>query len=237
MKLYTLLLTILYFFKTNLNDWKPVKALGIEVPLAYEIHGIDVSHHNGLVNWNKISTIKHEEFSVDFTFIKATEGSGFTDANFKTNWVQSKAAGIAHGAYHYFIPWVEASKQAELFKKTVKLAPGDLPPVLDIEEPCLLPDRVVIKGIANWLYLVEKHYGVKPIIYTNPLHYNLYIKGKFDKYPLWMANYSSKNLTKYPTSKLQFWQYSKSGRIPGIRGAVDFNVCTKDAGSFELIKL
>jgi lysozyme len=237
MTLYTVCFILINAIGLNVNDWRPIKALGIAVPLAYETHGIDVSHHNGRINWKTVSTVKHENFSIDFAYIKASEGASFTDATYAYNWNQAKAVGINRGAYHYFIPWIDAQKQADNFTKIVKLQPGDLPPVLDIEEPCLLPDRIVVKAIANWLYVVEKKYGVKPIIYTNPLHYNLYIKGKFDKYPLWIANYTAKTVDKYPKTKLQFWQYSKEGKIPGIKGLVDFNVSTQTSLVYEQQKL
>ncbi len=237
MTLYTIAFIILNFFNETINDWRPVKELGIPVPLAYELHGIDVSHHNGRVNWKKVSTVQYENLKIDFTFVKATEGGTFIDETFKTNWREAKLNNISRGAYHYFIPWVDAQKQFATFSSQVKLEPGDLPPVLDIEEPCLLPDKIVVRAIRNWLVLTEKKYGVKPIIYTNPLHYNLYIKGNFDKYPLWIANYSAKTLGSYPKSKLHFWQFSNDGRVPGIKGPVDINVCMQNANTFELLKL
>ena len=78
-------------------------------------------------------------------------------------------------------------------------------------------------GIQRWLDKVEKHYGVRPIIYTSKNYYATFLKSNFAKYPLWVANY---NKVKKPISKYDWmiWQYSKWGKIDGINGPVDLNM-------------
>ena len=91
--------------------------------------GIDVSHHQGGVNWNAVAAS-----GISFTFIKATEGAHMTDAAFATYWNGARAAGIRRGAYHFFRPADSGIQQADFFLRTVgAFAEGDLPPILDWE--------------------------------------------------------------------------------------------------------
>ncbi|HRI21555.1 MAG TPA: GH25 family lysozyme, partial [Panacibacter sp.] len=76
---------------------------GIQLPQGYAIHGIDVSFYQQVVYWPSVKDMKEEEIKIGFTFIKATEGLGNTDKQFKRNWLQAKQAGICRGAYHFFL--------------------------------------------------------------------------------------------------------------------------------------
>lgn len=187
---------------------------------GYEVHGIDVSHYQSQINWNKV-----QNASIDFVFIKATEGKDFKDPKYKYNWRSAKEKNILRGAYHFYRPSVYSHIQAANFIRTVQLKPGDLPPVLDLEETDNRSKAIIVKGVRNWLNIIESHYGVKPIIYVNKNWYDKYIKGNFDDYVIWVAAY-----TIYPKPKLtnnkqwHFWQYTNKGQIDGIRGKVDLNV-------------
>jgi lysozyme len=137
-----------------------------------------------------------------------------------------EAAGekqLIRGAYHYYNPNINSLLQAENFILTVDLKPGDLPPILDIEKISTIQDVSKLRtGVRRWLEKVEKHYGVKPIIYTGASFYKDYLKGHFDDFPLWVANY---NRVRRPLNKTWlFWQFTETGTIDGIRGYVDFNV-------------
>ena len=82
-------------------------------------------------------------------------------------------------------------EQADLFIKTVKLSPGDLPPVLDIEEKSKIQSTAsLIVGLKRWIKKIEDHYGVKPIIYSSSNFYSAWLKKEFGDYPLWVANYN-----------------------------------------------
>ena len=76
--------------------------------LLYDVHGIDVSHHQGKIDWPAVAVD-----GVGFAFIKATEGGDFVDPRFAENWKASAKAGIPRGAYHFFTQCRPATVQAE----------------------------------------------------------------------------------------------------------------------------
>jgi lysozyme len=198
---------------------------GIDLPGEYELHGIDVSRHQRNIDWEAVSKMKHRDVSIQFAFIKASEGRTVVDDYFKSNWRECKDAGIMRGAYHFYRPHLTAEEQMRLFIKMVPtLEKGDLAPVLDIEMYGGGSREVLKKGLKKWLVLAEKHYGVTPIIYTNYGFYKHMLTGKeFKKYPLWIAHYRTPDLNDKLTG-WHFWQHSDRGRVNGIRGGVDFNV-------------
>jgi lysozyme len=185
---------------------------------GYSVHGIDVSSYQGRIDWDEVARHK-----VRFAFIKATEGVSLRDRRFARNWRGAKQAGICRGAYHFFQPNYDGTQQADLFVRTADLGPGDLPPVLDVEAPEFHDVAVMRQNIATWLRLVERHYGVRPILYSNYSFYRRYLAGHFDKYPLWLAHYEVEKPT-LDRDKWIIWQHSDEAYVPGIRGAVDFNV-------------
>jgi lysozyme len=185
---------------------------------GYSIHGIDVSSYQGRIDWKTVA-----EHEVRFAFIKASEGVTLRDSRFRRNWKEARAAGIYRGAYHYFQPNYDGAKQANLFTRTVPLTAGDLPPVLDVEAPEFHDVAVMRRGVATWLRLVERHYGVRPILYSNYSFYKRHLAGHFDDYPLWLAHYEVETPS-LPRNKWIIWQHSDEAYVPGIRGTVDFNV-------------
>ena len=92
------------------------------------IKGIDVAHWESHVDWAKVRTQ-----GIHFAFIKASQAD-FTDRMFDSHWAGAKQAGILRGAYHFLDPKVDGRIQAETYLRKVMLEPGDLPPVLDLEE-------------------------------------------------------------------------------------------------------
>ncbi|WP_167852189.1 glycoside hydrolase family 25 protein [Hymenobacter elongatus] len=191
---------------------------------GYTVHGIDVSSYQGTINWKTVA-----EHRVRFAFIKASEGITLRDQRFRRNWKEARAAGIYRGAYHYFQPNYDGAVQATLFVRTVPLSSGDLPPVLDVEAPEFHDVAQMRRGITTWLRLVERHYGVRPILYSNYGFYKRYLAGHFDDYPLWLAHYEVDSPV-LPRDKWIIWQHSDEAYVPGIRGTVDFNVFQ---GNFE----
>jgi len=215
---------IVMLFRPNPNGWEKVSKVGISMPLRYEVHGIDVSHHNGEINWRKVEKMRFDDVrKIEFAFLKATEGITHADRQFDRNWEHARKFGMRRGAYHFYIAWREPVGQARNFINSVKLEKGDFAPVLDIEQNSLKSDEQIIREIGVWLNMVENHYGTKPIIYTNPNFYKKFIKGNYDDYPLWIADYSNESLKGYG-SNLWFWQHNKNGWVEGIKGTVDFNV-------------
>ncbi len=117
------------------------QAFGIEIPTNYAIHGIDVSKYQDVIDWESVKEMNVEGVQLQFAFIKATEGNNNEDRYFKRNWRKAKDAGITRGAYHFFIATKSGKTQAENFIKTVDLQPGDLPPVLDVEQSYGVPNK------------------------------------------------------------------------------------------------
>ncbi len=218
--------------RDNEVSFRMYPGFGIELPENYAIHGIDVSRYQSSVNWPLVKAMQSGDVKLGFAFMKATEGSTLTDKQFERNWRKSRQTGVVRGAYHFFRAKTDAAAQARLFIKKVTLLPGDLPPVLDVESLDNQTAAEMQDGVALWLHLVEQHYKVKPIIYTNAMFYNNYLHPRFADYPLWVAHYKERNR---PGVKRDwsFWQHSESGRVNGINHHVDFNVFNGDSAEFR----
>jgi lysozyme len=208
------------FFKPRFVHFKE---FGIDIPTNYSIHGIDVSHYQQDIDWKLVKGMKAKNISLSFAFIKATEGTSSVDDTFKENMEGAKEAGVARGAYHFFVASKSGKQQAENFIDAVHLKPGDLPPVLDVEKTFGASAIDLQDRVADWLTIVERKYKVKPIIYSNADFYKTYLAERFDKYPLWVAHYLVKDKPRINRNWI-FWQHSESGHVTGIRTNVDFNV-------------
>lgn len=194
--------------------------------------GFDVSEYQSKIDWEQTYHID-EAFELSFVFIRATAGKNKIDTRFKENWKGAKERQIIRGAYHYYRPNENSLEQAENFITTVKLQKGDLPPVLDIEK---LPKSQSIDslkvGLRRWLKKVEKHYKVKPIIYSGESYYTDFLKKEFSDYPLWIANYNFwRNDLE---SDWLFWQFTEKAQIQGIEGMVDINIFNGDKNKLLL---
>ena len=211
-------------------------AFGIDIPVNYSLHGIDVSRHQRNISWDDVKQMNINNIKISFAFIKATEGYGNVDEQFRRNWTFAEKAGIAKGAYHFFIATKNGKQQASNFIEAVNLKKGDLPPVLDIEQAYGASLPQLQKNVADWLQAVEKEYKVKPIIYTNVDFYNNYLSGRFDDYPLWVAHYLVKDKPRIKRNWI-FWQHNEAGHVNGIASFVDFNVFNGDSADFESLKI
>ena len=214
-----------FFIRPYAYRWKPcygLKGYGVCMPHGYQIHGIDISHYQGDVNWRMLEKTRQGQFPVQFIFMKATEGGDFADDKFVANFDSAKAHGFIRGAYHFYNPKTDANKQADFFISSVKLEPGDLPPVLDIEKK----SRDVKKlqdDLKIWLRKVDSHYGVKPIIYASYKFKTKYLNDSvFDSYPYWIAHYYVDSV-RYQ-GEWKFWQHTDVGTLPGIDEKVDLNI-------------
>ncbi|KAF2513579.1 glycoside hydrolase family 25 protein [Flavobacterium foetidum] len=198
-----------------------------------KVIGIDVSEFQGKVDWEEIEILE-DKYPVQFVFIRATAGNDRVDRQFKKNWTGAKENKIMRGAYHYYRPNENSIEQADLFIKTVKLEKGDLPPVLDIEK---LPKNQSLdslkKGLKRWLLKVEKHYQVRPIIYSGERYYSDFLKEEFGDYLFWIANYN------FYREKIEddwlFWQFTEKASLPGIKHRVDVNIYNGDIEQLQFI--
>jgi lysozyme len=185
---------------------------------GYEVHGIDLSHYQAKINWEKVA-----DEGIAFAFVKATEGRQHLDKKYCENWQEMKRVGIKRGAYHFFRPTIPAKEQAINFMNIVDMQYGDLPPVLDVEVDENLPRDEVVAGIREWVSLVEIEYSIRPIIYTHYKFYNKFIAGEFDDYPIWIAMYGN-TPPRLGSVQWAFWQYGNRGKLAGVEGYIDLNV-------------
>lgn len=200
-----------------------------------KVFGVDVSHYQEKVDWKQVSWI-YDEFPVNFVILRATMGWNGKDATFSSNWSALRDSRMVRGAYHYYRPDEPSVEQAENFIRSVKLIPGDLPPILDIEN---LPkvqsmDRLKI-GLQNWLNIVERHYGVKPIIYSGQHYYEKYLEQQFKDYTVWVANYNHR--VRAPEKHWHIWQFTEKGYARGIKGDVDVNIFNGDLEDFNRLRI
>ncbi|MDM5278784.1 glycoside hydrolase family 25 protein [Paenibacillus silvae] len=198
--------------------------------------GIDVSHHNGNIDFKKVAAD-----GISFVFVKATQGKSFRSAKFLQFVKDAKAAGLLVGAYHYVddsAGSVEAAKaEAQNFYRAIQDAGGigvfDLPPVMDYESNKNGYSKPTITAVAKtFLEEIQRLTGVKPLVYTYPAFIGNF--SGLSGYPLWIARYS--NQTPADASgwtRWDFWQYSDGAaggflprgnrKVDGISGAVDLN--------------
>jgi len=205
---------------------------GIELPLGFKIHGIDVSSYQGNIYWPAVAQMQDQDVNIKFAFIKATEGLKDVDKQYKRNWQKAKEANITRGAYHYFLATKSGRLQAQNFIKTVQLQPGDLPPVLDVEELYGVRPDSMRSRVNAWLNAVENAYNIRPVIYTSAAFYKNFLGHDFDEYPLWVAHYFVKEQPGVDEG-WYFWQHNATGKVNGIKTRVDFNVFSGDTTLFN----
>jgi lysozyme len=199
--------------------------------LGPTILGIDVSHHNGLIDWNLVKAS-----GVKFAYLKATEGDSVLDKMYESNRERAKANGILVGAYHFFHPKHSPGQQATFFMDTVKSCEGELPPVLDWETTDNVPQRDDVLNAQMFLHLVETRFSKPPLIYSSPYFLDaLRLHNGFAKYPLWIAHYGvGAPLIPYPWTNWTIWQRTEHGSIRGLPG-INTDVDTFN-GTFEQLK-
>jgi lysozyme len=191
----------------------------------FPVRGVDVSHHQGEINWPELAAQ-----DVHFAYIKATEGGDFKDTRFAANWREAKAAGLAVGAYHFFLSGKNGRDQALNFIASVPIDPNALPPVLDVECPAIPPGPAlesIRARIRECLETMEVHYTKIPVIYTTYEAYTAYVKDNFERYPLWI-----RSVFTFPDETVlgrgwHIWQYAARGRLNGYSGRerfIDLNV-------------
>ncbi|TDR94609.1 glycoside hydrolase family 25 protein [Enterovirga rhinocerotis] len=190
------------------------------------IHGIDVSRWQRNIDWASVAASGKR-----FAFIKATEGGDHIDPMFRQNWEGARRAGIPRSAYH-FVYWCRpAHEQAAWFRQIVPRDPDALPPVLDVEWngesrncPRKVPRAQALAMIDLMLREMEAHTGKKPIIYTDITFHKEILEGEFRHHAHWIRSTAAEPHHRYNDRIWTLWQYTTTGRVPGIVGAVDRNV-------------
>ena len=212
-----------YFFVSPYSfRWKAIYGEP-EYPEGYNVRGIDISHYQTSIKWEKLRNASLNNDPIRFIIIKATEGKDLFDDDFNDNFFQAKENDFIRGAYHFFVPGINAEEQAKFYLHQVHLIPGDLPPVLDIEKTGKLNKKQLQSDVKKWLDIVESKYGVKPILYTSYKFKKDYLDDPvFDEYPYWIAHYYINKL-EYK-GKWVMWQHTDCGKVDGIKGFVDCNI-------------
>lgn len=188
-------------------------------------YGFDISHYQNRedIKWDSLS-IGNKTIPLEFVVMRATMGNRNADKHFDDFWEQAKKYELVRGAYHFYRADEDPVKQANNFLENVKLENGDLPPILDIEKiPRRKSKEKLVEDLKVWCKIVEEAYGKKPIIYTYYHYYKDYLKGEFDGYPLWLANYNDVP-TPSPDDKFDFWQFTENGIVHGINTKVDLDL-------------
>jgi lysozyme len=186
------------------------------------MNGIDVSHHQGHIDW-----ITVRRSGISFAFVKATEGLTSTDPLFAANWQAARQVGVARGAYHFFRPQLDPEQQAKHFLEVLGNDLGELPPVLDVEVLDGLTPEDVISRTKKCVNVITTSLGSLPILYTGTSFWRDTLKNPpaFADHPLWIAHYTAGLSPTVPKAwtNWTFWQHSQTGHVPGINGPVDLN--------------
>lgn len=194
------------------------------LPNGVVARGIDVSNHQGTVDWNKVKAA-----GIDFAILKVGPVYGKPDDSFERNAAECERLGIPYGVYYYsYARSVEdANKEAD---RTLAWLGGhhpSLPVYYDLEDSYILQDPDFSKDkltqIAQTFCNRMEAVGFKSGIYANLNWLNNYLNSpSLNGYDHWVAQYNWR--CDYAGS-YSFWQYSSSGNVPGVNGRCDMNYC------------
>ena len=191
---------------------------------ALPIQGIDISRYQGRVDFAEARAA-----GMHFVFMKSTEGKDYIDPAFYDNWRNARAAGMARGAYH-FMTWCSlASEQAAWFIANVPNDADALPPVLDLEwnnqSKCrnTHAKEDILEKVRVMLAAMEAHTGKLPIIYTDINFHRDILAGEYFPNTFWLRSTAAEPYQRYASRDWTFWQWTQTGMVRGVKGAVDRN--------------
>ncbi len=202
---------------------------------SFAIQGIDVSHYQGSINWTSVKNSGKK-----FAFMKATEGTTYTDPKFATNWAGAKSAGLIRGAYHFAHPGTDPVAQADFFINTVNPTSGDLQMMLDLETTDGKTPSQVRSWTVSFINRISSRTGRPGIIYTGFYFWRDSAGNRSNlNCPLFLAAYVTDPNDYVPAawSFFTFWQYTDTGSVSGISGNVDrdaFNGSTTGLNNLRL---
>ena len=181
-------------------------------------HGIDVSNHQGRIDWDKVA----KDENVQFVYIKATEGATYVSPTFEQNIQEARKAGMKVGCYHFLRATSYIHDQFRNFIEYCREDEQDLAPLIDIEVKGSWLDEEVADSVKLFADLLEEYYGVRPIIYTGTNFYNKYLSEEFnDGYELFIAKYSENEPELMDGTDYTIWQFTDCGEVNGIYTDVD----------------
>lgn len=231
---------ILFFILTFLFIHKNIRP-NLLLADRYEVRGVDVSHYQGDIDWEKMS-----DENIDFAYIKATEGSSHVDEKFRRNWKNIEQTNLYYGAYHFFSFDSAGETQAQNYISTVGSLDGKLIPVVDVEyygdkesRKKELDREAITRELDVLLRALEEEYRIKPILYTTYSAYHDFIEGSFDEYGLWIRNvYYTPDLGM--KGRWLYWQYTDRTTFDAYAGEeayIDMNVFAGSRAEFSKMVL
>ncbi|WP_259558063.1 GH25 family lysozyme [Brachybacterium sillae] len=184
-----------------------------------EVLGVDVSAHQSELDWEAMRAD-----GISFAYIKATEGSGFTDSRYAEHSRDARAAGLTIGAYHYFTLCSPGRDQARDFLRAAPPDDAMLPPALDLEFDGACEERPeterVQAEIDAFTLAVEAAWGRRVVVYSSSdwrRHYGLPVS---DGRPDWLYDDDSRPVQ----DDWAVWQLRFDGRVAGSPRPLDMDV-------------
>jgi lysozyme len=187
-----------------------------ELSKEYAVRGLDLSHHNGNINYDKLD-------SLDFVFLKVTEGESWTDKTFMRHYKAFREREVPIGAYHFFRFDTDGKAQAKHFLNHLHGKELQMPLIVDVEydnNPVVSREKV-IERLRVFMKEIKYQTGLKPIIYTNGIGYTDFISNDFNDHTLWL---SSTNTWRPAMMDCTFWQFNIDAELSAITHKVDLNV-------------
>jgi lysozyme len=196
--------------------------------------GIDVSHHQGRINWEKVA----QNSNIQFVYIKASEGATRVDKRYSENIQGARRAGIKVGSYHFFRGNKSAKEQFSNFNKYINKGYQDLIPMVDVEENgnSNITRKELQNNLREFMQLIKDEYGKYPLLYSQYKFYKSMLSPEFDRYYLFIARYGNRPPHLEGNTKYNIWQFSERGRIDGINGYVDLD-CFDNGTTLKNIEL
>lgn len=201
--------------------WRYVLPHSVNVDrYRYPIAGIDVSRHNGVIDFEQVRDDDYQ-----FVFIKASEGKTYRDDAFDRNYQGAVRAGLKVGAYHFFRKNRTGREQADNLLAAIKGKPLDLPLVIDLEDDwgngATVSRQTAVERVMDMIDILNGK-GYQVMIYTNLDGYNKYYKDMLGDHDLWLCSFTSPDLLTSMPHRIQ--QFNHEGSVNGVDGKVDLNV-------------
>lgn len=191
--------------------WRPPLGEG-------ERYGIDVSAHQGAIDWEAVAAD-----GIDFAYVKATEGGDFSDRSFDANWTGAVDAGLDVGAYHFFTLCTPGDVQARRFLAVAQPEPSALPPAVDLELAGNCSERPPAEAVGDelgrFLQTVEDAWEQEAVLYVGEDWDEEYPGREALGRPLWLRRFLLR-----PSDDWWIWQLHGRARVDGVEGGVDLDV-------------
>lgn len=192
------------------------------------LKGIDVSSHNGRIDWEKAKP------HIDFAIIRAGFGNKNEDTCFARNMSECNRLKIPVGAYWFSYAYTEemALNEAKYLCSLLSQYQVQYPVAYDFEYDSVTfaskHDVVISTALMNKMATVFLEYvaksGYQPMIYSNIDFLNRGFSELTNKFDLWLAQWKVSK----PSKSCSIWQYSDTAKIDGVPGTPDVNISYVD---------